>query len=648
VSDLNGHYAFTDLALSPLPSAPLRVVERPPEGWRPTTGTTAVGATSELVGTRSVSFTQVHPIAEAIDFANLRVADAGADRRSDEGMAVLFAATVIDPDPANGSTIDLAWVALDPTGTPVEADGGPAFSFTPVDDGTYRVQLSATVLDQEGERTYRDTVFVVVGNVAPTLDAGSDVVLFEGDELTRSLIFADPGADSWTAGIDWGDGTAGEELGLTERTLPLDHVYAVPGEFAVRVTLMDDEGAVAIDDFLVTVSPKPPQVAEVVVRGTAWSPAFLDFLAAQGLGEGGYRIPAGSASQADELPWINLDQIAIVFTEDVVVRIDDLELLGVNVASYGVSAFEYDPIEQRATWTLAQPLGSSLLPDKILLRLSDAVRDGTGNALDGEWSDQDSPYPSGDGVAGGDFLFRLNVVPGDVSRNGGVNIQDTIQTRNRQGSSSSQPANYSIFHDVNANGGINAQDTILVRNRQGTSLPAGEPVAGGELFASSTTAFVALAQEEVGAESVMAASRADLTSASEPSMEGIRVLLDTELRLGEDVVLEPGVQIEPGVELGDRVRVRKGARIGAETSIGADSVVGQGATVGRGARLGRGVFVAPGAEIPDDAVVLDRSVVLARANSDRPGPLAPAGFVSGWERLRPWRRDQSSAGWSGE
>jgi hypothetical protein len=27
-------------------------------------------------------------------------------------------------------------------------------------------------------------------------------------------------------------------------------------------------------------------------------------------------------------------------------------------------------------------------------------------------------YPSGDGTAGGDFLFRINLLPGDVNRDG--------------------------------------------------------------------------------------------------------------------------------------------------------------------------------------------------------------------------------------
>ena len=260
-------------------AAPVQVTEVPPGGWRPTTGTTVVAATSDLVGTRSVPFTEIRPVAEAVDFANLRVADAGADRRSNEGAGVALTGTVTDPDPANGSNISLAWVALDPNGTPVGTGSGSTFSFTPVDDGTYRVRLTATDAD-DAARTYEDTVFVFVDDVVPTFDAGPDVALGEGSTLTRPLSFTDPGADSWTATVDYGDGSeivtipAAE---LTDRAFDLSHVYTDNGVFTVLVSVTDDDGGTATDTLRVTASNLPPTASggadQTVAEG---APVVLD------------------------------------------------------------------------------------------------------------------------------------------------------------------------------------------------------------------------------------------------------------------------------------------------------------------------------------------------------------------------------------
>jgi hypothetical protein len=88
-----------------------------------------------------------------------------------EGAAVAFTSTVTDPDPSNGSNIDVAWIAQNPSGTPVGTGSGSTFSFTPADDGTYRVLLTATDHD-DANRIYQDSVFVFVDNVAPAIEAG--------------------------------------------------------------------------------------------------------------------------------------------------------------------------------------------------------------------------------------------------------------------------------------------------------------------------------------------------------------------------------------------------------------------------------------------------------------------------------------------
>ena len=62
---------------------------------------------------------------------------------------------------------------------------------------------------------------------------------------------------------------------------------------------------------------------------------------------------------------------------------------------------------------------------------SDPIEDAAGNRLDGDWTNPtstsdtgDRVYPSGNGVAGGNFDFRFNVLPGDANQDGVVNFSD--------------------------------------------------------------------------------------------------------------------------------------------------------------------------------------------------------------------------------
>ena len=159
-----------------------------------------------------------------------------------------------------------------------------------------------------------------------------------------------------------------------------------------------------------------PAVAAVNVAGTGWASSFVSYLESSGAGTDGYAIPVGSSSQLQTLPWTNINQIRITFSEDVAIEAADLSISGVNKTAYVFSAFSYDPNTFTATWTLDAPITK----DKLLLDLDadgmDPVRSvSTGDVLDGAWTDCQSTYNSGNGQGGTDFQFRFNVLPGDVN-----------------------------------------------------------------------------------------------------------------------------------------------------------------------------------------------------------------------------------------
>jgi hypothetical protein len=199
-----------------------------------------------------------------------------------------------------------------------------------------------------------------------------------------------------------------------------------------------------------------PTVVNVRVQGSVWSPAFP-------LAEG-YSLPGDTRP----LPWINVDTLRIVFSEDVNITAGNLSLRGVSVSEYAGS-FTYDPATFTATLTLPQAIGA----DKLLLDVR-GVTDKAGNALDGEWPGSTPGFPSGDGAAGGDFSFRFDVLPGDVNQDGAVNASDVAAVRGAQGSTPVFGA-YAAVYDCNGDRIVGSTDLIKVRNRQGTQLPEGEP-----------------------------------------------------------------------------------------------------------------------------------------------------------------------------
>lgn len=216
-----------------------------------------------------------------------------------------------------------------------------------------------------------------------------------------------------------------------------------------------------------------PEVIGVLVSGSAWTSSFISFLQSNGLGNGGYGIPVGTGNQLADLPWTNINQIKIKFNRDVLVDQADLAVTGVNTTQYFSSSFSYDQSTFVATWSFSASFGK----DRLLLGLNanglDPVVDQSGNRLDGEWNNGSSTT-SGNGVAGGDFLFALNVLPGDLNQSGQVLSNDTLLAQSAQFKYAGDPG-YSALYDVNGSGSILSNDTLLVQSRQFNALPNGQP-----------------------------------------------------------------------------------------------------------------------------------------------------------------------------
>ncbi len=180
----------------------------------------------------------------------------------DEGQAFFGTGSFSDPD-------DDVW-----TGTVDYSDGdeippltitGKSFELShsyPVDDGEYLV----TVVINDGQEEGSAVATVTVLNVAPSVSidsiaAGDDFAIV-GLPVHLSSTFFDPGIDSHSAVIDWGDGSQTVDPAFSP--LAGDHVYQSPGQYTITVTVTDDDGGVGSAAVILEVV-EPADAAEAAI-----------------------------------------------------------------------------------------------------------------------------------------------------------------------------------------------------------------------------------------------------------------------------------------------------------------------------------------------------------------------------------------------
>ena len=260
-------------------------------------------------------------------------------------------------------------------------------------------------------------------NIDENVDSGTVVgtVTASDEDFGQSLSFA------ITAGDPQGDFAIDSTTGQITTAGDID--FEEMATYNLTVTVTDSGGPSQSTSAAVTLNindvldESGPQVTSVRVNSTAWDPEFRDLADGSYLDGAavGYVIPTG-ASQLDTLPWTNINQIIIGFSEDVSSSLDasDFELrvtAGVRadqtVAGIpSIVAASWDATNLQAVLTLSQ----SIEPAVIDLNIDDAgVTDAFGNLLDGEWINETTTGNSGDSVSGGDFSFELRVLPGDVA-----------------------------------------------------------------------------------------------------------------------------------------------------------------------------------------------------------------------------------------
>lgn len=317
--------------------------------------------------------------------------------------------------------------------------------------------------------------------------------------------------------------------GSPNQTLTAD--AATSGTYYVEVT--GGSGSTG-EYFLSTqIDPTAPAITGVYVGSTAWTSAFMSYLASDGIGSStlGYLIPAGS-SQLTDLPWVNINTISVVFNENVSINTADSALALVGSpdlpapASLSSATFSYSSTTHTATWTFS----SSFATDKYLINIPAAdVTDSFGTQLAGEWTNGTSSYPSGNGTVPGTFDFQFNILHGDVNQDGVVNGADgnavrlkLLQNVNTSG--------YSPFYDVAGTGSITGADGSYVRINLTATLPPDNPSppgGSGALPDGATPGGIAATSGGTLGNSLGAA--ASTTAASQPAFGAMQLGLFTSI-----------------------------------------------------------------------------------------------------------------------
>jgi len=122
-------------------------------------------------------------------------------------------------------------------------DGTPfTLPYTFDDEGSFAAEVCIDDVSTTADPDLCEPVTLLVSNVAPGLSISATTPIDEASATTLSGTIADPGADSITGTIDWGDGTAVTNLSIgLARSFDRNHTYADNGSYTIQVCVNDGD-----------------------------------------------------------------------------------------------------------------------------------------------------------------------------------------------------------------------------------------------------------------------------------------------------------------------------------------------------------------------------------------------------------------------
>ena len=166
-----------------------------------------------------------------------------------------IALTAMAQDPIEGRILAYSLAPGSPAGASINPATG-AFTWTvPATEppGIYATTIDVTD-DNSPPLTAVQTFTITVNDVAPTVTLGPASPVALGAKFLDSGTYSSNASGSFTATVDYGDGTDLQPLALgSPKSFRLNHVYARPGTFTVTVNVTDSFGVVGVQTISITV-----------------------------------------------------------------------------------------------------------------------------------------------------------------------------------------------------------------------------------------------------------------------------------------------------------------------------------------------------------------------------------------------------------
>ena len=547
---------------------------------------------------------------------------------NDRGTLDAHTATV---DWGDGSSQEAGVVTESPSGPPGDVagtDGTVEGAHAYADNGSYTVEVCIS----DDDSTTCDTATVVVRNVAPLVNAGDNQSANEGDLISLPpATFADPGFDfpdtpsveTFTASVDWGDGTAEPEADIsiivvpgsagvpTTGTVHAEHAYGDNGAYTVEVCVVDDDdGDVAIGDgtgcasFTVAVGNIEPTLDggpdREWVEGVPFTlnpvsfddhgfdapTTFEDFTATIAWGDGTSQpqsdigvaeFPGGEGVQTEGTIYAVHDYADDgVYTIEVCISDDD----GLpQCATSDVTILNVDPVVEAGNDQVVVKGDLVMLDPATFTDLGEDTHTATV-----DWGDS-SPVEDGD------------VVEGPAPD---IGVEGTVSGEHVYRSVGDFIVSVAICDD---DGNCTADTFAVTVDYALGSCPA-EGVSPSAFVHHSAT----LGEGVIICDGATVERNAEI---EDRSIIGENVYVGTNSGIGEEVIIEMGTTLARGVMLGTGVNVERDTILGRYVLVDDGSVVGLGnvwgkeATVGANARLGWDVSIGRNVTAGDDFTVHD-------------------------------------------
>jgi probable HAF family extracellular repeat protein len=197
-------------------------------------------------------------------------ANAGGPYSGLEGSPIAFDGSASsDPD---GDRLTYTWYF---------GDGSVAYGRTATNTYADSGDYAGTLVVSDGVADASALFSVHVENVVPVVQLPPEATLIAGEWYTALGTFVDPGADTWTATVDYGGGGGAQPLFLVQKTFAVSHFYAAPGTFIVTTRVADDDsapGVAGVAQAIVTVQSL--QQALLALAGSLNTPLAVKLQAA--------------------------------------------------------------------------------------------------------------------------------------------------------------------------------------------------------------------------------------------------------------------------------------------------------------------------------------------------------------------------------